>query len=221
MRKRQREDQHELAVTPPPETRHPTTQDSFSSIVLSDPNPFPFIPASFYRPPLSWPFLAAYNDICRCEFRLNTCTTAAEAHDVLLDSWIIYHRVHDEVDMFSDLNNRILDVEYNAHFKILRFCSQIIRVAAQLVDDIVSCQDTHATLLPSQEIFGDTLRRADEIVMYCHPTITHLYETNIRPVLVRYWLEDSSTTTDSFTSLSQSSDSVASHESSERVPTPI
>jgi hypothetical protein len=120
--------------------------------------------------------------------------------------------------MFSDLNNRILDVEYNAHFKILRFCSQIIRVAAQLVDDIVSCQDTHATLLPSQEIFGDTLRRADEIVMYCHPTITHLYETNIRPVLVRYWLEDS---TDSFTSLSQSSDSVASHESSERVPTPI
>ena len=201
--KRQRGGQHgEPVVSHALETR--LHIDSFSLISSAHSDSLPFVPTSLSHPPLSLHFLEAYNEICRCELTLNACTTPVEIHDVLLDSYMLYHRVHDRVDRYSDLNDRILELEYNAHLKQLRSCSQIVRAAAQLADDIKSFEYTNIASLPSQEECADSLRVTDEAVQYFHPALKHLYITDIRPVLVRHWLYDPSTTPDSSSRPSES-----------------
>jgi hypothetical protein len=150
-----------------------------------------FIPDTLRRIPHSLAFLEAYNEICRCESLLNTCVTPLECYDILADCYMACHRVHDQVHPQSHLLERLLDLECNIKLKQLRCCSQLVRDAAQLADDILALR-YNTTLLPPHETIADSLRAVDDLLMYLHPTLKSVYLSAIRPILVRYYEQEDS-----------------------------
>jgi hypothetical protein len=164
-------------------------------VTIDNDNPFPslsFIPDSLRLIPHSLAFLEAYNEICRCESLLNTCVSPLECYDILADCYMACHRVHDQVHPQSHLLDRLQDLECNIKLKQLRCCSQLVRDAAQLADDILALR-YNTTLLPPHETIAVSLRAVDDLLLYLHPSIKSVYVSAIRPILVRYWeLEDSS-----------------------------
>jgi hypothetical protein len=175
-----------------PHSLIPLSEEAASSDVTTSPClSLSFIPDSLCHTPHTLEFLEAYDEICRCEFLLNTCSTPSECADILADCYMACHRVHDQVHHQSYLLDRLLDLECNIKLKQLRLCHQLVRVAAQLADDIITLRYSTA-LLPSQETIAVSLRTVDDILFYLHPALENVYISNIRPILVRYWEQETS-----------------------------
>jgi hypothetical protein len=211
--KRQREEQLEPVVPPTSEARLLGSDSFEASASPPHSHSFLFTSNSSIHPPLSIPFIEAYTEICRCESSLNACTTPSEIHDVLLDCFTFYHRIHDLLGMHPVLLERNQDLEHNIRLKQLRCCHQIIRSAAQVADDInlhLTHLCTHS--IPSQLIIEHALVSTDEIIRFAPPLLQEPYTSNIRPILVRQWSYDSSSSACSLLSSSPSRSSVSTDE---------
>ena len=172
---------------------------------------FPFISENSYHPPLSIEFLESLNDICRCEFILNTCSTAAQVDDVLGDCQLIYANISGAPNPILVLLERVQDLESNIKLKFLRCCHRTIRYAAQMADDINAFRYTteasaHA---PSIAEVESTLKITDSLAFSLHAELEplkFLYLHKVRPVLVSYWEDEPSSDDDYDSGLSELSE---------------
>ena len=212
MSKRKRGEQQEPAVPCTSETRLPPPCAS-QALIQHAHSFFPFIPDNLYHPPLSIEFLESLDDICRCESSLNTSSTATEITDVIDDCQLIYARIFsaDETNPTLVLLERAQDLESNAKLKFLRCCHQVIRCASQMADNIqASRYNTVASVhVPSIAEVESTLKTTDSLTFSLHAELEPLkllYLHKVRPVLVSYWEDESSSEDDYDPALSQFSE---------------
>ncbi len=211
MSKRQRGEQQEPAVPCTSEIRLPPPCAS-QALIQHASSFFPFIPDNLYHPPLSIEFLESLDDICRCESSLNTSSTATEITDVIDDCQLIFARIFsDEMNPTLVLLERAKDLESNAKLKFLRCCHQVIRCASQMADNIQTFRyNTAASVhVPSIAEIESTLRTTDSLAFSLHSELEPLkllYLHKVRPVLVSYWEDESSSEDDYDPALSQFSE---------------
>ncbi len=206
MNKRQREEQVEPVVPPTSDARL-LGYDSSEAPASPPHSHFVLTLNSNSHPPLSIQFIHTRFEISRCEFNLNTSTTPLEIHDVLLDCYVLYHQIHDQLDMHPVLLDRNQDLERNINLKKLRSCHQLIRSAAQLVDDIRSNPSCPHPL----SVIKHALSSIDDILHVTALPLKEFYLSVIRPALVRHW--------DNYSDSSSSCSLSASPESTGRPPT--
>jgi hypothetical protein len=204
--KRQREEQVEPVAPPTSEVRL-LGYDSSEAPASPPHSHFTFTLNSISHPPLSIQFIHILYEISRCESNLNTSTTPLEIHDVLLDCYVLYHQIHDQFDMHPVLLDRNQDLEHNINLKKLRSCHQLIRSAAQLVDDIRSYPLCSHPL----PVIEYALSSIDDILHVTALPLKDFYLSVIRPALVRHW--------ENYSDSSSSCSLSASPESTGRSPT--
>ena len=196
MSKRKRGEQLEPAVPPISITRLHCANVS-QSLLHHAQSFFPFIPDNYYHPPFATEFLESLNDICRCESSLNSSSTATEIRDVLADCQLVYANLYNDLNPTLVLLERTQDLESNIRLKFLRCCHRVIRHAAQLADDIEAFRYGKAAPMqtPSSSDIEAILRTTDDLAASLYAELEPLkllYFQKIRPVLVSYWEDESS-----------------------------
>ena len=194
--KRKRGEQHEPPVPRISPNRLPNS-DTIRVLSHHSSLFFPHIPNSIYRPPFSLDFIETLNSLCHLESQLNMSSTFDEIKNIQIEIGSLYHRIFDQPSHTFGLFLRIENLEFNVKFKLLRCCHAIIRNAAQLADDIQSIRFRPSTSAqpPSDSLLQFTLSTADKVAFMLHDELSPLktvYLFDIRPILIRYWADDSS-----------------------------
>ena len=214
MSKRQRGEQQEPAVPCISRTWLPPSCAS-QALIQYVQSFFPFLPVSLYHPPFSVEFLETYNDLCQCESSLNASSTFTEINDVLADCQLVYSRIFDEQNGTFEgdplLLRRTQDLETNIRLKFFRCCHRVIRHAAQLADDIETFRYVKAVPMqaPSPSDVEAILRTTDDLAASLYDELEPLkllYFQEVRPILVSYWEDESSSDDEYDSALSAASE---------------
>jgi hypothetical protein len=92
------------------------------------------IPITLLHPPFSWNYLELYNDICQCELQLNGATSPTEIHDILVECYMILHRMSEQGD--TTLYERVADLECNIKSKRTRACATLLQESSAMSNAI-------------------------------------------------------------------------------------
>jgi hypothetical protein len=182
---------------PPPPPPAPPPAGASQSLIHHARSFLPFVPESLYHPPFSVEFLEIYNDLCQCESSLNASSTFNEIQDVLADCQLLYSRISDERHCTLVLLDRTQDLETNIRLKFFRCCHRVIRHAAQMADDIETFRYVKVVPMqaPSSSDVEAILRTTDDLAASLYAELEPLkllYFQEIRPILVSYWEDESS-----------------------------